>query len=72
MAESIRTAFGKRAITRPDGSALHATVSAGCAVLDPRAPTKEELLRSADVGLFTAKRAGRNRVVAVQSGSPTS
>ncbi len=72
VAESIRTTFGKRVITGPDGTALQATVSAGCAALDPRAPTKEALLRSADVGLFMAKRAGRNQVVAVQSGSQTS
>jgi PleD family two-component response regulator len=39
-------------------------VSAGCAVIDPAIPTKEALLGRADAGLFMAKRAGRNQVVA--------
>ena len=47
-----------------DGSDLEATVSAGCAALDPLEPTREALLRTADVGLYMAKRAGRNQVVA--------
>jgi PleD family two-component response regulator len=40
-------------------------VSAGCAGLDRHDATREALLRAADVGLFMAKRAGRNTVVAV-------
>jgi PleD family two-component response regulator len=40
------------------------TVSAGCAELDPADATRESLLRTADVALFMAKRAGRDRVVA--------
>ena len=67
VAEAVRTAFGSRSIPCSDGTALHATVSAGCAALDPRSPTREELLRSADVGLYMAKRAGRDQVVAVRS-----
>ena len=47
-----------------DGQPLRATVSAGCAVIDPADPTKEALIGRADVGLFMAKRAGRNQVVA--------
>jgi two-component system cell cycle response regulator len=47
-----------------DGVPLQVTVSAGCATLDEENPTREVLLRTADVALFMAKRAGRNRVVA--------
>ena len=65
VAEAIRATFAERAIPGPEGATLHATVSAGCAVLTPDAPSAEALIRSADVGLFTAKRAGRNQVVAV-------
>jgi diguanylate cyclase (GGDEF)-like protein len=40
-----------------------ATVSAGCAAIDPDDPTREALIGRADAALFMAKRAGRNRVV---------
>jgi PleD family two-component response regulator len=39
------------------------TVSGGCAQLDESQATREQLLRTADVALFMAKRAGRDRVV---------
>ncbi len=65
VAESVRSALEGRDVAAPGGALLHATVSAGCAALDRAAPTKEALLRSADVALFMAKRAGRNQVVAV-------
>jgi diguanylate cyclase (GGDEF)-like protein/PAS domain S-box-containing protein len=64
-AEAIRIDLAGRTITGPDGIELHATVSAGCAEIDPADPTRETLLRTADVGLFMAKRNGRNQVVAV-------
>lgn len=63
-AEDVRADLAGRAILGPDGQKLRATVSAGCAELDPLEPTREALLRTADVGLFMAKRAGRNQVVA--------
>ena len=53
-----------RTITSGDGATLPVTVSAGCAELGEAEPTGEQLLRTADVALFMAKRAGRNRVVA--------
>ncbi|MGC8633318.1 MAG: diguanylate cyclase [Candidatus Limnocylindrales bacterium] len=65
IAEAIRATFEARPIPGPEGATLHATVSAGCAVLNPAEPTAEALIRAADEGLFMAKRAGRNRVVAV-------
>jgi PleD family two-component response regulator len=41
------------------------TVSAGCAEAEVGETTPESLIRSADVALSMAKRAGRNRIVAV-------
>lgn len=65
VAEEVRAALAARPILGPDGAMLRATVSAGCAALDDTEPALEALLRAADAGLFMAKRAGRNRVVAV-------
>jgi diguanylate cyclase (GGDEF)-like protein len=65
VADEVRTSLADRSITGPDGTSLRATVSAGCAALDDTEPTREALLRAADVGLFMAKRAGRNKVVAI-------
>jgi diguanylate cyclase (GGDEF)-like protein len=65
IAEEIRRELERRSVAGPDGSELRATVSAGCSALSEAEPTREALLRAADVGLFMAKRAGRNQVVAV-------
>ena len=64
VAEEIRAALAMRPILRDDGERLPVTVSAGCAELDEAEPTRDQLLRTADVALFMAKRAGRDRVVA--------
>jgi diguanylate cyclase (GGDEF)-like protein len=64
VAQGILDTLQSRPIAGPDGSTLRATVSAGVAALDQSDPTTSALLRAADVGLFMAKRAGRNRVVA--------
>ena len=64
-ADDVRLALESLSILGPDGSRLNATVSAGCTELDPLDLTREALLRAADVGLFMAKRAGRNTVVAI-------
>lgn len=64
VAEEIRAALAMRPILGDDGERLPVTVSAGCAELDEAEPTREQLLRTADVALFMAKRAGRDRVVA--------
>jgi diguanylate cyclase (GGDEF)-like protein/PAS domain S-box-containing protein len=65
VAETIRAELERREIPGHDGQVLRATVSAGCAALTDSAPTVEALIRATDVGLFMAKRAGRNQVVAV-------
>jgi len=64
IAEEIVAALAETPIKSEDGTRLPVTVSAGCAELYETEPTAEQLLRTADVALFMAKRAGRNRVVA--------
>lgn len=64
IAEEIRAALAQHPVLSEDGAQLPVTVSAGCAELDETEPTGEQLLRTADVALFMAKRAGRDRVVA--------
>jgi diguanylate cyclase (GGDEF)-like protein len=65
VADEVRAGLASRSVPGADGQPLSATVSAGCAVIDPATPTQEALLGQADAGLFAAKRAGRNRVVAL-------
>jgi len=64
IAEEIVANLAELPIHGDDGTRLTVTVSAGCAELGDAEPTGEQLLRTADVALFMAKRAGRNRVVA--------
>lgn len=64
IAEEIRAVLPQHPVLGDDGTRLAVTVSAGCAELDEGEPTGEQLLRTADVALFMAKRAGRDRVVA--------
>ena len=64
VAEEVRSAPANRVIASPEGQALRATVSAGCASLDPASPNRETLIGTADVALSMAKRGGRNQVVA--------
>ena len=63
-ADEVRERLAARAIRTEDGDDLRVTVSAGCTELDPAHATRDSLLRTADVALFMAKRAGRDRVVA--------
>jgi diguanylate cyclase (GGDEF)-like protein len=64
IADDVRERLRARPVRADDGQQLQVTVSAGCAELDPAEPTRASLLRTADVALFMAKRAGRDRVVA--------
>ena len=64
IADEVRATLADRPVLGDDGARLLVTVSAGCAEMDQAEPTGEQLLRTADVALFMAKRAGRNRVVA--------
>ncbi len=63
VAEDVRATLADHPITGPDDQVLRATVSGGCSTLDPAEPTPEALLRTADVALYMAKRAGRNQIV---------
>ena len=64
VADEIRELLAQCPVKAEDGKELHVTVSAGCAEIDQADPTREGMLRTADVALFMAKRAGRDRVVA--------
>lgn len=64
IAEEVRKMLAERPVLDDSGARLQVTVSAGCAEVEEAEPTAEQLLRTADVALFMAKRAGRNRVVA--------
>jgi diguanylate cyclase (GGDEF)-like protein len=63
VADEVRMALGTLNLSNDDGERLMVTVSGGCAQLDEAQATREQLLRTADVALFMAKRAGRDRVV---------
>jgi diguanylate cyclase (GGDEF)-like protein len=63
LADEVRRGLEARTVPGADGQPVGATVSAGCAVIDPADPTREALLGRADAALFMAKEAGRNRVV---------
>ncbi len=64
VADEVRAMLATTSVLSDDGTPLRVTASAGCAELDPADPTRACLLRTADVALFMAKRAGRDRVVA--------
>ena len=63
VADEVRVTLGALNLSNEDGERLAVTVSGGCAQLDDVQSTREQLLRTADVALFMAKRAGRDRVV---------
>lgn len=64
IADEVRTQLAATPIPGSDEVVVHATVSAGCATVGPDQESPEELLRAADVALYMAKRAGRDRVCA--------
>ncbi|MGZ8481708.1 MAG: diguanylate cyclase, partial [Candidatus Limnocylindria bacterium] len=64
IADGVRQQLSDTTIPGAGGQPVSATVSAGCAAIGPDTDTAEELLRAADVALYMAKRAGRDRVVA--------
>jgi diguanylate cyclase (GGDEF)-like protein len=63
-AEEIRVAFRELDVAGPGGETFRATVSGGCAALDPSIGDLNVMIEVADVGLAMAKSAGRDQVVA--------
>ena len=64
IADQIRRQLAATPVLGSSGEELSATVSAGCAAIGPEEESAEALLRAADVALYMAKRAGRDRVCA--------
>ena len=61
-AERLRSAMESVALAAAPAQCLQLTISAGIACTDGAQTTPEALLRDADMALYEAKRAGRNRV----------
>lgn len=63
VAEKIRLGVDQHRFTLPDGVIAHETVSVGAADFPEDADTMYQAIKFADVALYEAKRAGRNKVV---------
>jgi diguanylate cyclase (GGDEF)-like protein len=61
VAEAIRTAIEKLEIELPGGGTLSVTVSVGVSALEGGVTDPASLIDAADVALYDAKRAGKNR-----------
>ena len=70
-AEAVRAEFAATPIDPGDGSEIRSTVSVGVAVFRGEGESHEAALGRADAALYQAKRAGRNRVVAVADAPPS-
>ena len=66
LAERLREAIADVVIEVPSGT-LRVTASLGCATLDETEGSIEALIALADKRLYSAKRAGRNRVFSVET-----
>jgi diguanylate cyclase (GGDEF)-like protein len=62
LMEKLRAEFAAQAHKAADGTAFHATFSAGVALLDPGAMDLNAWRQAADTALCAAKAAGRNQV----------
>jgi len=62
IGESIRRAVEAAELQLPDGTPLRVTVSVGVSALEPGHGDPEALIEAADVGLYAAKRTGKNKV----------
>jgi diguanylate cyclase (GGDEF)-like protein len=62
LGESIRRAVAAAELRLPDGTPLRVTVSVGVAALEAGHGDPEALIEAADVGLYAAKRTGKNKV----------
>ena len=64
VAERVRSAMADDAFAAGAAKPLHITVSVGLALNERDGDTPETVTKRADIALYKAKRAGRNRVVA--------
>jgi two-component system cell cycle response regulator len=64
VGERLRQCIASQPFILADGSAIEVTASVGVACLESASDTPEALLKRADQALYSAKRDGRNRVVA--------
>jgi diguanylate cyclase (GGDEF)-like protein len=64
VAERLRKHVGSRPLMREQGRAIRITASIG--VAEYESGDRDELLRCADAGLYRAKQAGKDRVVAAE------
>jgi diguanylate cyclase (GGDEF)-like protein len=62
IAENLRRAVETTELGLPDGSTTRVTISVGISAMLPGAGDPAALLEAADVGLYAAKRTGKNRV----------
>jgi diguanylate cyclase (GGDEF)-like protein len=62
VAERLRTTIDRRAVLHENDAPVHLTASIG--VAEYRHGSRDDLLRSADAGLYQAKQQGKNRVAA--------
>jgi diguanylate cyclase (GGDEF)-like protein len=73
LAEKVRTAVAAHGFRLADGTTLRRTCSVGFAAypfspLHPRAVSWEDVVDVADLGLYAAKRGGRNAWVGIEAG----
>ncbi|HWM08258.1 MAG TPA: GGDEF domain-containing protein, partial [Solirubrobacteraceae bacterium] len=61
IGESIRRAVAALEVALPDGSPLQTTISVGVAALEAGSGDASTLIEAADIALYDAKRAGKNR-----------
>jgi len=67
IAEKIRRGIESHTFDLPTGRGVRVTISGGVASLSVDGSNTQELLSAADRALYTAKEAGRNRVMASRS-----
>ena len=63
VAERVRQAMAEKAFDVGAPRALSVTVSVGVSIRESLSDTPEGMIKRADVALYRAKRAGRNRVI---------
>jgi diguanylate cyclase (GGDEF)-like protein len=61
IGESIRRAVAALEVRLPDGRPVRTTVSVGVSALEPDSGDASTLIEAADIALYDAKRAGKNR-----------